>query len=145
MHGDKMRVPLEAKYLEALGRAVYVFAALEWNVVGCCERIKPDCINKISELTSGKISKVFNNLLDDIQDESTRLIAITLAAWFADLVKKRGGINHGKPGMGEDGGQQLFRFGKPWLIPELEQVTDEFAACGGWFNDLLNDHLRGSR
>src|SRR5437870_3414790 len=38
MRGDHKRVPLEDAYALALGRAVFIFAKLEWSAISCCER-----------------------------------------------------------------------------------------------------------
>jgi hypothetical protein len=44
MKDDRLRVPIDNAYVEALGRATYVFATLEWNAVWCCDRMQPNYI-----------------------------------------------------------------------------------------------------
>ncbi len=56
MKDDRLRVPIDNAYVEALGRATYVFATLEWNAVWCCERMEADYIRKLSRKTAGKIA-----------------------------------------------------------------------------------------
>lgn len=47
MKDDRLRVPVDHGYIEALGRAAYVFATLEWDAVWCCERMQSNYIQKL--------------------------------------------------------------------------------------------------
>jgi len=54
MAGDRMRLSIDDGYVEALGRATYAFAVLEWNAVSCCERMEPGYMHKPGRAKSKK-------------------------------------------------------------------------------------------
>jgi hypothetical protein len=49
-----MRISIDDGYVEALGRATYAFALLEWNAVCCCERMEPNYMHKPGRAKSKK-------------------------------------------------------------------------------------------
>ena len=61
MKDDRLRCPVEKEYVKAIGLAAYTFASLEWQVVWCMEKIKPESIHKVvgEEMTAGAIAKRF--------------------------------------------------------------------------------------
>jgi len=44
---DRLSCPVEKEYVKAIGLAAYTFARLEWQVVWCMEKIKPESIHKV--------------------------------------------------------------------------------------------------
>ena len=72
MKDVRKREPVKADYVHALGLATYSFASCEWQVVWCCEKIRPGSLNKIvgDELTAGKIAKVFVDLTRNMPVET---------------------------------------------------------------------------
>ena len=51
----KDRVPVDPEYIQAFGRAMFIFARLEWQAVWCCEKISPGAIQPLSERTAGHV------------------------------------------------------------------------------------------
>jgi len=142
MKDDRKRVPLASEYAFALGVATYCFAVCEWNVVWCCERIKPGALQKIvgKELTAGGIATCFTNLTKDMPKSAEREELKILASRFADLVEVRNGIAHGKPCTAPSGEQRLS--GRAILeIADLERAADEFTECGISLNAFLHGFL----
>jgi hypothetical protein len=56
MKNDRLRVPVDDPYVEALGRHSYVFATLEWTAVWCCKKMSTNYIDGIGKKTAGIIA-----------------------------------------------------------------------------------------
>jgi hypothetical protein len=59
MKDDRLRIPVENAYVEALGRAIYVFAGAEWTVLHCWESMQKGYIQVAKTKTAGKIADKF--------------------------------------------------------------------------------------
>ncbi len=68
------RTPGEDAYLMALGRATFIFASLEWNVIGIGERFDPGFIYASAKMPAGSIAQSFILLLNriELKDEERR-------------------------------------------------------------------------
>nr|WP_288256503.1 hypothetical protein [uncultured Pseudomonas sp.] len=143
MKGDRLRSPVKLDYIEALGRATYTFASLEWQVVWCAEKIQPSSIRKIvdKEMTAGTIANFFVNVVRNMPKIPEREELAILAARFMELVKVRNNIIHGKPCTGPNGESRLSG-NKVIEIPDLEQAADDFVECGGKLNSLYYGFLK---
>ncbi len=141
MKNDRNRIPVEERYVEALGRATYVFATLEWNAVWCCERIKPGYVAKLGRKTAGDVARDLISRLSRIGDVTVRQACNGPAHEFHRLVKVRNALLHGKPGTADDNAQRLFDQGKPWSPEMIDDAADEFAACSITLNALLHGEL----
>lgn len=142
MKNDRLRSPVTSEYAEALGRAAYTFASLEWQVVWSCERLKQGSLNGIVEnsLTAGKISKVFIDLSRNMPKSAIRTELQEIARKFSTLVLLRNEILHGKPCTAPNGDQQLS--GKKVItIPALEAAADQFVEWGAKLNAIYYDFL----
>lgn len=143
MKDDRLRSPVKLDYIEALGRAIYTFASLEWQVVWCAEKIQPSSIRKIvdKEMTAGTIANFFINAVRNMPKIPEREELELLATRFMELVKVRNNIIHGKPCTGPNGESRLS--GKKVIeIPDLEQAADDFVECGIKLNSLYYDFLK---
>lgn len=109
MRDDRKRQPVRDDYALALGRAAYCFVICEWNVVWCCEKIRPGRLKKIvgEELTGGAIAKVFVDLTRNMPKCPERDELSRAAQTFLGLVKVRNSIFHGKPCTGPSGDARL--------------------------------------
>lgn len=143
MQDSRKRIPLAADYASALGVAAYCFASCEWNVVWCCERIKPGALQKIVEarLTAGNIADRFTALVKTFPPSTDRQNLAALAAEFTKLVKVRNGILHGKPCTAPSGKQQLSSRGI-LEIADLKKAADDFATCSIGLNAVLYGFLK---
>lgn len=95
----RLRQAVKPDYISALGMAAWSFSSLEWQVVWCCEKIKPGSLRKIvgGEMTAGRIAKHFIDLTRNMQRSPEREELQKLAAEFSSLVQLRNRILHGKP------------------------------------------------
>lgn len=126
---------MENAYAEAVGRAVFIFARLEWDAVWVCEKLQPGYINNLGKKTAGRIA-----------DDLTRLTSTaTSAAAFAPictdfkrLVDVRNRLLHGKPGTSNDGDQNLFDRGVAWTIGKINDAADEFTTCDLELNPMMH-------
>lgn len=142
MKDDRLRVLIDNAYVEALGRATYVFAILEWNAVWCCERMDANYIGKLGRKTAGNIAEDLVRFAEKRPDPQLRKDCSEPAKEFQRLVKIRNGILHGKPGTAPSGEQRLFRDGNPWTPAMIDDAADEFAACSISLNALLYNQLK---
>jgi hypothetical protein len=137
---DRLRVQVAPAYVAALGLATYAFSLLEWNAVWCCERLEAGSIDRIAERTAGNIARNFKRLAE--ANGSEELIAA--AQRFDDLVQRRKGLLHGKPGTDGDGSQRLFRNGVARTEDEIKAVADDFTECSETLNTFLYGALRAN-
>jgi hypothetical protein len=139
---DRKRGQVKADYVHALGLAAYAFASCEWQVVWCCEKIRPGSLKKIigGELTAGKIAKVFVDLARNMPKCLEREELSRAAETFIGLVETRNAILHGKPCTGPSGDARLSAK-KILEISDLEDAADSFTACGIELNRLFYGFL----
>lgn len=130
MNNARLRQAVKPDYLHALGEATYCFALCEWQVVWCCEKIRPNSASKFvaEKLEAGKIAKRFIDLTRNMPPSKGRDELCSSAAKFALLVKLRNAIIHGKPCTGPNGEARLS---SPTVleIADLENAADEFSQC----------------
>jgi phage tail protein X len=139
------RTPADADYLNGLGRAMYTFATLEWQVVWCCELISPGFVRDVSAMTAGQIAKSFQRLAATLPASAEAAAMGSLAKQFGELVGTRNDIAHANPGTQEGtGAQLLFRHGTPLETPDLDAATRKFEECSGELNRLFYNYLRVS-
>ncbi|MEM9505988.1 MAG: hypothetical protein AAGA01_18785 [Cyanobacteria bacterium P01_E01_bin.43] len=143
MPKDRLCIPVDEQYVSALGLATYAFARCEWQVVWCCEKIKPGSVGKIvaNEMTAGKIGQYFANLVRNMPKSSGRDDLAEAAEEFNRLVLERNRIIHGKPCTSSEGQQRLSSNGII-EISNLEEAADAFAACGGKLNSIFYGFLK---
>jgi hypothetical protein len=141
MKDDRLRVPVEANYVHAIGLATFAFTRLEWDAVWCCERIAPGVIHSLADRTAGSVAKKLvelaegrsANVTDDLLDASKK---------FEELVRLRNGLVHAKPGTDHDQGQRLFRDGEAWTIDAINDAADAFTECSLRLNAILYSSLK---
>lgn len=140
--GYSKRQAVKPDYIEALGMAAWSFASLEWQVVWCCEKIRPGSLHQIvdDELTAGRIAKRFIDFTRNMPRTKEREQLSALAASFGELVEERNAILHGKPCTGPNGESRLSSK-KVLEIPDLEDAADKFAVCGSELNKLYYGFL----
>lgn len=142
MKGDRLRIPMDSGYGHALGVAMYAFSRLEWDVIWCCERLQPNSIYKLTELTSGVVKKRFRKLATEVSDDALRERLLRAADRFDPLVDLRNDFVHGRPMTDTDGGQRVSGDSGPWTIERLNDIADEFTECSSVFNALLYGPLK---
>jgi hypothetical protein len=129
MKDDRLRVPIDAPYLEALGLALICFARLEWGAVWCCEKLEPGFVQTVSKMHSADIAKKLIELTASHPNAAIMASLHQHALEFKRLVRRRNDLLHAKPGTAPTGEQRLFRSGYEWTIPMVNDLTDEFAAA----------------
>ncbi|WP_318510328.1 hypothetical protein [Photobacterium leiognathi] len=142
MKDDRLRCPVEKDYVQAIGLAAYTFARLEWQVVWCMEKIKPDSIHKVvdKEMTAGTIAKKFIDVTRNMAKSNEREQLKELAIEFMALVQVRNNIMHGKPCTSPNNEQRLS--GKEIIeIEDLENAADSFVECSCKLNALFYGFL----
>lgn len=135
MKDDRLRVQLDSSYAEAIGRAVFVFARLEWDAIWICEKLDPDYINNLRTKTAGRIANDLIGFTSPLQNAAE---FSGPCAEFKRLVGIRNRLLHGKPGTAVNGNQNLFDRGAPWTIAMINDAADEFSTCQIALNPLMH-------
>ena len=144
MKNDRFRAPVDDAYIEALGRAAYTFARLEWDAVWCAEKIQPGYLNTIEakKKTAGTIAKDLLKLVQNHPDPLVKAAALAPAHEFDRLVQTRNWILHGKPGTTATGEQRLCKKGQVLTIDALNDASDDFVAAQIQLNNVLHQVLK---
>jgi hypothetical protein len=140
---DRFRAPVDEAYVEALGRAAYTFARLEWDAVWCAEKMQPGYINTIEskKKTAGTIAKDLLKLVKNHSSSAVKAAALAPAQEFDRLVQIRNAILHGKPGTVSNGDQRLFKAGQVLTIDMVNDASDDFVAAQIELSDVLHKIL----
>jgi hypothetical protein len=118
---NEFRTPYDSGYVAAIGRAIYIFATYEWNVVHAMERLRPGFLTKWrfakDPMTAGTVGKRFKNAINESND-LRRPLASRLkeaASAFLELADERNELVHAHVYSEPDGMQQLAYQGKARL------------------------------
>jgi hypothetical protein len=142
MKDNRRRQPLDADYANALGEAAFCFSLCEWQVVWCCEKIKPGSLSKITgdQMTAGQIAKHFTDVVRNMPRSGERAELQRLAESFMRLVATRNDILHGKPCTGPNGRARLSG-SKVLEIEDLNNAADAFSGCSIELNSIFYGFL----
>lgn len=143
MSDERMLIPQDPEYFQAVGLAVIAFARLEWDAVWCCERLKPDYIGTIEtqKKTAGAIAKDLKILFSQVADQALRTKITPFAERFELLAKERNALLHGKPATSNNNEQRLFRGGDEWTIAAINDFADQCVIAGMPLNALLYSEM----
>ena len=139
MKDDRLNIPVEPAYTSALGLAVYAFAALEWNAIRCCEKLKAGSIDALMDRTAGRVADTLLSLARSIPASQQHGDMEQAASDFRAFVGTRNNLLHSKPGLDQDGRQRLFRDGDQWTIREMNAVADAFEECSQRLAKLIDE------
>lgn len=143
MSDERMLIPQDPQYFQAIGLAAIAFARLEWNAAWCCERLNPNYISTIEtkKKTAGTIAKDLKRLFSRVADQALRTKIAPFAERFELLVIERNGLLHGTPATSKNNEQRLFRNGGEWTITAINEFADQCVIAGRPLNELLYDEL----
>lgn len=144
MSTPRERIPVDKKYIQALGRAAYNFAYLEWGIIWLAETIDAGFINRSRKWTAGHLALKFSNVADNIDEsESDKARIVDLSKEFNHLAKERNKLLHGNPFTGAGGEQRLQHRGKhgktDWTIEIINEFSDRLAIASTEAGNLLHD------
>ena len=130
-------------YAEAIGRATFNFACMEWNAIWCCEAMSDGFMRNLGHRTAGQVGEDFEDLARAIPEQHLRNAVVGAADQFRHLVHVRNALQHGKPGRGPDGHGALVHDGRPWTLAMVLNAAHEFGACSRRLERLLEERLGG--
>jgi hypothetical protein len=135
MKGDRDRVPLENDYAVALGRAIFIFAKLEWSAVNCCERMEPNSYHgaPFGEKTPRKLAKKLRHFATELPLSEVQNELLAAATEFNKLRKTRNKLLHVQPISTTEGSQRLVGDGVPWTVETIDDAADAFTECNDRF------------
>jgi hypothetical protein len=111
---DEFRTPYDSGYVAGIGKAIYIFAIYEWNVVHTIARLRPGFLHKWrfakKAMTAGKLGKKFSNAVDEASELAPPLVSNLkdAARAFIEFVDERNELVHAHVYSGVNGRQQLI-------------------------------------
>ena len=146
---DEFRTPYDSGYIAAIGRAIYIFAIYEWNVVHTMERLRPGFLNKWrfakSPIAAGTVAKKFKNAVSE-SSNLARPLASNLkeaARAFIELADERNELVHAHVYSEADGRQQLIYQDKDgtrtWSVAEIDDLGHRFENSSIALRDLMKE------
>jgi len=146
---DQFRTPYDSEYVAAIGRAIYIFAIYEWNVVHTMEKLRPGFLNKWrfakNPMTAGKVGKKFKNAVNDSNDLARPLTSKLkeAAKIFMESADDRNELVHAHVYSEPDGRQQLIYQGKDktrtWSVAEIDDLAHRFENSSITLRDLMKE------
>lgn len=144
-----MNYPVATAYAEMLGRALFNFAILEWNVVNIADRLQPgfasDFLQRQEQTSAGKLARQFESLVATAAAPAElRPRLYQLAESFKAEVKLRNTLIHAQPCTAPETGDQVlsrWRQSEPtkiWTLEEVAGVGREFGALAVEAGQLLH-------
>jgi hypothetical protein len=143
------RTPYDSGYVAAIGRAIYIFAIYEWNVVHAMEKLRPGFLNMWRfakrPMTAGKLSENFEKTVNAANDlalpVTSRLKEAARA--FMEFVDERNELVHGHVYSEADVTQQLIYLGRHktrnWSIAEIDDLAHRFENSSIVLRDLMKE------
>jgi hypothetical protein len=146
MTDERTRIAVADGYLNALGRATYNFAYLEWGIVWAWECIDKGSIQTVKSLTAGQIADQFKRQVETLPDSHSLKIRLTdLAIEFQNFVKWRNKLMHANPYTASGGEQCLLYNGRnstqDWPIAEIDEFSDRAARLSIDASQLIHSGL----
>jgi hypothetical protein len=124
----------EPEYLEAIGKAVYVFARVEWNIIWIVAKLKPDYFNETrspdQKLTSTITKDLWAALAAATSLDTAMRARITSAVReFERLTKRRNHLVHAHPFTDAEGKQRLGKTEeRHWSMEKIRTLIAELEA-----------------
>jgi hypothetical protein len=146
---DEFQTPFDSGYVAAIGRAIYIFAVYEWNVVHTMEKLRPGFLSKWRfakrPMTAGKLGENFEKTVDEANDlalpVTSRLKEAARA--FMEFVDERNELVHAHVYSEADGTQQFIYLGKDktrtWSIAEIDDLAHRFENSSIVLRDLMKE------
>lgn len=146
----QFRIPVEERYLNAVGRATYNFAYLEWAIVWIAEKLNPGYVNSVRGKTAGCIAADFESaVLRQSIDPGLKNRLATLASNFKALVEQRNGLVHANPMTATGGEQRLRDSSKPkkrdafeFAESDILKLASEFELAAIEANEIFHSALQ---
>ena len=146
---DEFRTPYDSEYVAAIGRAIYIFAIYEWNVVHAMGRLHPGFLDKWrcakNPMTAGTVGRKFRNAVNESSDLA-RPLASNLkeaARAFIESADERNELVHAHVYSEPDGRQQLIYQGKDktrtWSVAEIDDLAHRFENSSIALRDLMKE------
>ena len=134
---------VEPAYAEAIGRATYAFALMEWSAIWCCEALDDGYAERMHHTTAGEVGEDFERMARATGDPHLRNELVGAADEFRRLVRVRNALAHGKPGHDAEGRCILVNDGRPWILEGVLNAAHLFETCAGRLAALLEQRLGG--
>lgn len=143
------RIPAEAEYLKAVGRAFYNFTYLEWVVVWTIVRLSGDGFGSVPKgQTASHIAKALIKAIaatePPLPDKLRRDLVKFHEAYLASIAR-RNKLLHAHPYTAADGAQQLGGGGVEWPIDIVDEAAMFFESAAMTGNEIFHGDLKAVR
>ena len=140
------RYQCDARYIEALGFAVWNFAIFEYNVANIIERLRAGYLLEYisQQKTAGIVANDFAQAIARAQGHAAAAELLDIYKEFRDLKDRRNKLLHANPMTAPDG-TQVLRFQArdiAWDLDTVRQAATDFEAAAEKAGSLLHGALR---
>lgn len=144
------RIPADPEYLQALGRAAYNFAYLEWVVIWIIVKLSPDGFGSVPKgEPSSKIATALARAVAQTRPALTASLRKRLVKEvehpFREAIKRRNKLLHAHPYTAKAGNQQLGGGGIEWPMAEVDSAARMFEEAAIACNSLFHGDLKKER
>lgn len=124
------RIPADAGYLSALGRAFYNFTYLVWIVVSTIARFSPrGCAAVPQGQTARTIARALLRAIDEASPPlapAVRRDLLQVHERHLQVIRVRNKLLHAHPFTAEDGSQRLSAGCRPWSTEAVDDAAQHF-------------------
>lgn len=139
------RIPADADYLSALGRAFYNFTYLEWAVISTIAKLSANGHEAVPwGQTARFIACALLQAMDAGEpplDNRLRRRLLGVYQTYRAAIKKRNKLLHAHPLTAVDGAQRLGVDHREWTMEEVDAVAQFFEKAAIDANGIYHDHL----
>jgi hypothetical protein len=139
------KIPADAEYLRALGRAFYNFTYLEWVVVWTIVKLSADGFGGVPRgETASVIAKALINAIDTTSPPLPPGLRQRLAQFHSSYVaaiRSRNKLLHAHPYTAGDGVQQLGGGGLEWPMSAVDAAARSYEEAAIEGNSIFHGDL----
>lgn len=143
------RIPAEATYLHAVGRAFYNFTYLEWVVVWTIVKLSADGFESVPKgQTASHTAKAFIKAIASTEPplpNQLRRNLVKLHESYLTAISRRNKLLHAHPYTAADGAQQLGGGNVEWPIDVVDETAKFFEEVAIAGNAIFHDELKAVR
>lgn len=143
------RIPAEAEYLKAVGRAFYNFTYLEWVVVWTIGRFSEDGFGSVPKgQTASHIAKALTKAIAATEPplpDKLRHDLVKFHESYLESIARRNKLLHAHPYTAVDGTQQLGGGGIEWPIDVVDEAAMFFESAAMTGNEIFHGDLKAAR
>lgn len=135
---DRLQIPVDRAYAQAVGVTVICFARLQTVAISCCEALLLGYGQSAHLKSAGTVAADLVALSLVTSEKLLPSDFRTAAQEFMRLTLRRNALLHAAAAPAPYGEQRLFRSGAQWTVTIVNDLADEFVAAEKALRHCLN-------